>query len=97
MLGASNPSKGLEKAKAGIEEITETYKEKVSKSVLPPDPARVIKAFLRGPVTIEHLLPIPPILEVVHSDVIEPFIEELPRLPLTGDYPIHKWKEWIKE
>lgn len=88
---------GLERVRIGVEEITDTYKRKVEKSVLPPDPARVIKNFLRGPVSLEHLVPIPPILETIHNDITERVIEMLPRLPLTSDFPIHKWKEWIKE
>ena len=88
---------GFEKAKAGLEEITETYKKKIGSSILPPDPLRIVKSALRGPVFIEHILPIPPILETIHSNVTEPLIEELPRLPLTGDFPIIEWKEWLKE
>jgi len=89
--------KGLDKAKVGLEEISEMYKEKVSASVLPPDPLRVVKGILRVPVTIEHLVPIPPLLESIHSNMTEPLIEELPRLPLTSDFPVHEWKKWIKE
>jgi len=88
---------GLEKVRIGIEDITETYKKKISASILPPDPLRIFKAVLRGPVMVEHILPIPPVLESIHSNVTEPLIEELPRLPLTGDFPIHRWKEWLKE
>lgn len=73
------------------------YKNKIEKSILPPDPLRVVKTALRIPVTVEHILPVPPFLEKIHSEVVEPGIEKAPRLPLTGDFPKFKWKEWIKE
>ena len=88
---------GLEKARLGLEAITENYKKKISASILPPDPLRIAKNVLRIPVAIEHALPVPPILETIHSNVTEPLIEELPRLPLTGDLPVIKWNEWVRE
>jgi len=88
---------GIDAVKVGLEEITNAYKRKVESSILPPDPLRIVVNGLRGPVWIEHVLPIPPILETVHSNVTEPLVEKLPRFPLTGDFPIVKWKEWIKE
>jgi hypothetical protein len=42
-------------------------------------------------------LPIPPILEIIHSDITSKVIEALPRLPMTSDPPIYEWKKWIKE
>lgn len=80
-----------------LSEITEAYKSKVGASVIPPDPARVVEFVMRVPPTLEHLLPIPPILESIHSDITSPLVESLPRLPLTSEPPITKWKEWIKE
>jgi len=83
--------------KLGIEKITNAYKEKISASILPPDPLRIINAVLKGPPAVEHLVPLPPVLETVHYTVVDPLIESLPRLPLTGDFPIIKPLEWRKE
>ena len=77
-----------------IDELLKLYTNKLSKSILPPDPLRVVEFVLRVPVTVEHVLPIPPVLEKVHSEITEPVIESLPRLPFTGDFPEFKWKEW---
>ena len=78
-----------------IEELLALYTEKLGKGILPPDPLRILKHLLRIPATVEHILPIPPILEKVHSEITEPVIESLPRLPLTSDFPIHEWKKWL--
>jgi len=78
-----------------IEELMKLYTEKLSKSILPPDPLRIIKGLLRIPPGIEHILPIPPVLEKVHAEITEPTIEALPRLPLTGDFYVTKFKEWV--
>lgn len=86
-----------ESAKEKVKEVAEVYKSKIEGAVLPPDPLRIVEFIMRAPVTIEHLLPIPPILETVHSDVVQPLVESLPRLPLTADFPMFKFKEWIKE
>ncbi len=80
-----------------ITEITETYKRKVEASVIPPDPARIVEYALRIPPTIEHMLPVPPIIESIHDDIVRPLVESLPRFPLTGEPPVAKWKEWIRE
>ncbi len=80
-----------------ISDIVDTYKKKIESSVIPPDPARILEFIMRGPPTIEHILPIPPVLETIHSEITVKFIEALPRFPLTSDSPIVKWKEWIKD
>jgi len=80
-----------------ISEIAETYKRKLEAGMLPPDPARVVEYVLRGLPSLEHILPIPPLLEKIHSEVVEPLVEALPRLPLTSEPPKFKWKEWVKE
>jgi hypothetical protein len=85
------------KATEKISEVTETYKRKVEASILPPDPARIVELVMRVPPSIEHMLPIPPVLESVHSDVVQPLVESLPRFPLTSEPPAFKFKEWVKE
>ncbi|MCR8463640.1 MAG: hypothetical protein QXH55_05630 [Candidatus Korarchaeota archaeon] len=80
-----------------ISDIVDTYKKKIESSVIPPDPARILEFIMRGPPTVEHILPIPPVLETIHSEITTKFIEALPRFPLTSDPPIFKWKEWIKD
>jgi hypothetical protein len=77
--------------------IVDTYKTKLESGVLPPDPLRLLEFALRAPPTIEHMLPIPPILEIIHSDITSRVIEALPRLPMTSDPPVYEWKRWIKE
>ncbi|MEM1690498.1 MAG: hypothetical protein QXG48_02760 [Thermofilaceae archaeon] len=80
-----------------ISEITEVYKRKVESNILPPDPARIVEYLMRFAPTIEHMLPVPPIIETVHDEVVSKLVESLPRLPLTSEPPVTKWKEWIKE
>lgn len=89
----------IEKPRPGekISEITETYKRKVEASIIPPDPLRVVETVMRVPPAIEHMLPIPPLLESIHADVVHPLVESLPRFPLTSEAPEFKWKEWVKE
>jgi hypothetical protein len=82
---------------SSIREIIDKYKTKIESGILPPDPVRIIEFALRGPITIEHLLPIPPILEYVHTNFTRPMVEALPRLPLTSDFPEYEWLKWIKE
>jgi len=77
-----------------IEELMRLYTEKLTKGVLPPDPLRIVRYVLTVPIVVEHVLPIPSVLEKVHAEITEPTIEALPRLPLTGDFPITRWKEW---
>ncbi|MEM4975869.1 MAG: hypothetical protein QXT64_00920 [Desulfurococcaceae archaeon] len=89
----------FEKLKPGtkISELTEAYKRKVESSILPPDPARLVELVLRTLPMIEHMLPVPPILETIHDEVASKLVESLPRLPLTSEPPVIKWKEWVKE
>jgi len=82
---------------SSIRDIIDRYKVKLESGILPPDPARIIEFVLRGPIVVEHLLPIPPIIEYVHSNFTHPMIESLPRLPLTSDYPEFEWMKWFKE
>jgi hypothetical protein len=81
----------------GAREIVDKYKSKIEGNVIPPDPLRLVEGILRLPVTVEHVLPIPPVLEYVHSNFTQPLVEALPRLPLTADFPDFKWLEWRKE
>jgi hypothetical protein len=83
--------------KGSVSQLLDLYKEKLEGGILPPDPARTVEALLRVPVSVEHLLPIPPILEKVHSDFTGKLIESLPRLPMTSDFPVTEWRKWIKE
>jgi len=80
-----------------IGDIIDLYKTKLSSGVLPPDPLRIAEMVLRIAPSIEHLLPIPPLLETIHSDFTSKLIESLPRLPMTSEPPITEWKKWIKE
>jgi len=82
---------------AAIREIMDIYKVKLESGVLPPDPARIIEFALRIPVEIEHALPVPPILEYVHTNFTKPMVESLPRLPMTSDFHEFEWLKWIKE
>jgi hypothetical protein len=82
---------------AALKEIIDTYKSKIESGILPPDPARIIEFILRSFVTLEHLLPIPPILEYVHTSFTKPMVESLPRLPMTSDYPEFMFLKWVKE
>jgi len=80
-----------------IKEIIDIYKTKLEAGILPPDPARLIEWILRAPVGLEHLLPIPPILEYVHANFTRPLVEALPRLPMTSEPHEFEWLKWIKE
>ncbi|MEM1820348.1 MAG: hypothetical protein QXU64_02020 [Thermofilaceae archaeon] len=80
-----------------MSEVIDEYKRKLEAGILPPDPARMIEFLMRTGPTIEHMLPVPPLIEKVHSEVVKPLIEALPRLPMTSEPPAIKWKEWIKE
>jgi hypothetical protein len=82
---------------SGAREIIDKYKDKIESGIIPPDPARMVEFFLRIPVTVEHLLPIPPVVEYVHSNFTQPLVESLPRLPMTSEPPIFEWMKWIKE
>jgi len=82
---------------ATISEIIDIYKRKLEAGIIPPDPARVVEFALRGPVVVEHLLPIPPIIEYAHTRVVKPFVDSLPRLPLTSDFHEFAFLAWIKE
>lgn len=80
-----------------LSQLVEKYKSKIEGGILPPDPARMIEFMMRGPPTVEHLLPIPPILETIHEEIVTKIVESLPRLPMTSDHPIIEWLKWIKE
>jgi hypothetical protein len=56
-----------------------------------------VEALLRVPVEVEHIVPVPPVLEFVHSNFTNPMVEALPRLPMTSDFHKFSWMEWIKE
>ena len=80
-----------------VKQILDDYKTKIEAGILPPDPARIAEFALRAPVTVEHLLPIPPVLEYIHKNFTEPLVKSLPRLPMTSDFPEEEWLHWIKE
>jgi hypothetical protein len=77
--------------------IVDTYKAKLEAGVLPPDPLRMLEFVLRTPPTIEHMLPVPPVLETIHAELTSKVIEALPRLPMTSEPPVFEWKRWIRE
>jgi len=81
----------------GLRDIMDKYKEKIEGGILPPDPARLVEFVLRIPVEVEHLLPIPPMLEYVHSNFTNPLVEALPRLPMTSEPHKFEWLKWVKE
>ncbi|RLI43486.1 hypothetical protein DRO69_09240 [Candidatus Bathyarchaeota archaeon] len=81
----------------GLRDIIEKYKVKIESGILPPDPARIVELILRVPVEVEHLLPIPPVVEYVHSNFTRPLVESLPRLPMTSEPHEFEWLKWIKE
>ena len=81
-----------------ISKIMEKYKEKIEAGVLPPDPARVLKRFpLDLYADIEHVLPVPPIVETIHKEVVVPLIEKMPRFPMTAEFTFKDWLKWKKE
>ena len=80
-----------------INEEMDIWMRKIRKSILPPDPARVIEFVLRGPATIEHISPLPPLIERIHAEFTAPAVEKLPRLPLTAEPPVFEWLRWVKE
>lgn len=80
-----------------LRDIIDKYKAKLEGNMLPPDPARIVEFILRIPVEAEHVLPIPPILETIHSSFTRPLVESLPRLPMTADFHEFEWLKWIKE
>jgi len=80
-----------------LDEEMRIWMEKLTKSVLPPDPLRIVEWILSKPAEVEHIVPLPPLVERIHSEFVEPMIEKLPRLPLTGDAPIEEWLKWKKE
>ena len=80
-----------------IEETVREFSEKLKKGALPPDPLRIVEFGLSGIPAIEHALILPPFIETIHSEVTEPAVEKAPRLPLTGDFPVKKWKEYKVE
>jgi len=82
---------------SSFREIIDRYKEKIEAGILPPDPARIIEFVLRIPVEVEHLLPIPPVLEYVHANFTRPLVEALPRLPMTSEPHEWEWLRWIRE
>lgn len=81
----------------GLRETFREWMRKVESGLLPPDPARTVKAILDVPVEIEHVVPVPPLLEKVHSEVTVNLIEKLPRLPMTGEFPYKEWKFYKRE
>jgi len=81
----------------GISHIMDEFKDKIEGGILPPDPARVIKWIMDAYPEIEHIVPLPPLVEHIHNEIIVPMIEKLPRLPMTAEFPFKKWEEWKRE
>ncbi|RLE62835.1 MAG: hypothetical protein DRJ47_10105 [Thermoprotei archaeon] len=82
---------------SNIKTILDMYKAKLEAGILPPDPLRIIEFMLRIPVEVEHVLPIPPVLEYIHSNFTRPMIEAAPRLPMTSDFHEFEWMKWLRE
>lgn len=80
-----------------IEEFIGSFTKKIQKGVLPPDPARSATEVLRLPATTEHASPLPPLIEKVHTNFTEPAVKDLPRLPMTNDFPVREWLKWKEE
>ena len=74
--------------------VMNDYMRKIQGGILPPDPARLIKGVLDLPPKIEHILPIPPLIEYAHDKATVPLIEKLPRLPMTAEFPFEEWLRW---
>ena len=81
-----------------LSKLMELYTRKLKEGgILPPDPLRVAERILRIPVEIEHVLPVPPVLEYIHSRFTEPAVQAAPRLPMTMDFPEFEYLKWIPE
>jgi len=37
------------------------------------------------------------VIETIHSEIVEPIVESLPRLPLTSEPPGVTWGVWVRE
>lgn len=81
----------------GLQQFIALWQRKLRKGLLPPDPARIADYILSQPASIEHATPLPPVIEYIHANLTEKVVENLPRLPMTGDFPKHEWLRWIKE
>ena len=82
---------------SGMRAEMELWQKKLERGILPPDPARVIKGVLDIPAGVEHITPLPPLIERIHSEFTVPLVEKLPRLPMTSEFPFQKWLEYKKE
>jgi len=60
--------------------------KKIERKILPPDPARIIKEILSIPANIEHVTPLPPLIERIHTEVEKLVEEKLPRLEQMGEF-----------
>ena len=78
-----------------IDEIMEAHREKIQTRPLPPDPARLIVYVLGAGARIEHILPLPPILETIHKKVHNIVEAEMPRLPGTAAPVKEMWGKYI--
>jgi len=77
-----------------ISEIMDAFKKKIEGGILPPDPARVVKWVLDVYPEVEHITPLPPLVEHVHKEIVVPLIEKLPRLPMTAEFPFKDWEKY---
>jgi len=93
-----DPLKEEDSPSKTINKIMNRYKDKIRGGVLPPDPARVLKVFpFDFGADIEHVLPVPPIIETIHSELLVPLVEKMPRFPMTAEFAFRRWLEWKQE
>jgi len=71
---------------ADIKDMTDELKRKFEEGVLPPDPARVVAEILEIGPEVEEATPLPPVIRKIHSEIVIPFVERLPRLPMTRKF-----------
>jgi len=71
---------------ADIKDMMDEFKKKFEEGVLPPDPARVVTEVLEIGPEVEEATPLPPVIRKIHSEVVLPFVERLPRLPMTRKF-----------
>lgn len=79
-----------------LRQILDEFKAKIEAGVLPPDPAEVIDYLLSIGAALEHVIPVPPLIEYIQVNVVDPFAASLPKLPLTATFPKEEWLKYTK-
>jgi len=79
-----------------IDRILVEFKEKVTTNLLPPDPARIIDHFVEEGAVIEHIIPLPPIIETIHAEIHNLVETKLPRLDQMAATPFEGYKSYPK-